>query len=195
MARQLRVHELSRCGYHLETTLRTHKRSDEGVLAGEWNTNPLPTTCCCDPLPLPDRCERWKSGGADSCIWPATRLLPGRFPLDLSRARTCRSWQCFYLRPSSSRRSEPTRSGRDCRRRASVEGAHYVVELRFADGQRDRLPGLARELQLLRPAVFVVGGSLLAALELQPRPPMVFTAIALDPVEWGIVKATPGRAE
>jgi putative tryptophan/tyrosine transport system substrate-binding protein len=69
------------------------------------------------------------------------------------------------------------------------EGVHYVVELRFADGQRDRLPGLARELQLLRPAVFVVGGSLLAALELQPRPPMVFTAIALDPVEWGIVES------
>ena len=75
-----------------------------------------------------------------------------------------------------------------------LEGVHYIVELRFADGQRDRLPGLARELQLLRPAVFVVGGSLLAALELQPRPPMVFTAIALDPVEWGIVEsyARPG---
>src|SRR5215208_620757 len=70
-----------------------------------------------------------------------------------------------------------------------LEGVHYIVELRFADGQRDRLPGLAKELQLLRPAVFVVGGSLLAALELQPRPPMVFTAIALDPVEWGIVES------
>src|SRR5215217_1814683 len=48
-----------------------------------------------------------------------------------------------------------------------LEGVHYIVELRFADGQRDRLPGLARELQLLRPAVFVVGGSLMAALDLQ----------------------------
>jgi len=103
---------------------------------------------------------------------------------------THRWWRCYYLRPPSSRRSD--RKG--LQEEGFLEGVHYIVELRFADGQRDRLPGLARELQLLHPAVFVVGGSLLAALELQPRPPMVFTAIALDPVEWGIVEsyARPG---
>ena len=49
-----------------------------------------------------------------------------------------------------------------------VEGAHYVVALRFANGQMDRLPGLARELQSLNPSVFVVGGSLAVIRELSP---------------------------
>jgi putative ABC transport system substrate-binding protein len=74
-----------------------------------------------------------------------------------------------------------------------LEGAHYALESRFADGQTDRLPGLARELHSLRPAVFVVGGSLTAALELRPRPPMVFTATAVDPVRLGLVESYARR--
>jgi putative ABC transport system substrate-binding protein len=75
-----------------------------------------------------------------------------------------------------------------------LEGTHYAIALRFADGQRDRLPQLARELHALRPAVFVAGGTFTAALDLEPRPPLVFTAIAIDPMEWGIAEsyARPG---
>ena len=32
-----------------------------------------------------------------------------------------------------------------------LEGTHYVLEFRSSDGQTDRLPALARELQSLRP--------------------------------------------
>ena len=75
-----------------------------------------------------------------------------------------------------------------------VEGAHYVIALRFADGQMDRLPGLARELQSLNPSVFVVAGSLAVIRELQPTQPVVFTAVAMDPVQRGFAQsyARPG---
>jgi putative tryptophan/tyrosine transport system substrate-binding protein len=75
-----------------------------------------------------------------------------------------------------------------------VEGTHYLTALRFADGQMDRLPGLARELQSLKPAVFVIGGSLAIISELQPTPPVVFTGVAMDPVQRGFAQsyARPG---
>jgi putative tryptophan/tyrosine transport system substrate-binding protein len=75
-----------------------------------------------------------------------------------------------------------------------VEGAHYVIALRFADGQMHRLPGLARELQSLSPSVFVVAGSLAVIRELQPTQPVVFTSVAMDPVQRGFAQsyARPG---
>jgi ABC-type uncharacterized transport system substrate-binding protein len=76
-----------------------------------------------------------------------------------------------------------------------LEGTHYVTALRSADGRLERLPELTRELQSLKPAVFVVGGSLAPArLMLQPTPPVVFASIAVDPVERGFAQsyARPG---
>jgi putative ABC transport system substrate-binding protein len=70
-----------------------------------------------------------------------------------------------------------------------VEGTHYAMEVRFAAGRPERLPALAQELHSLHPAVFVASGTLSGVLELQPRPPIVFAAIALDPVEWGLVES------
>ena len=57
-----------------------------------------------------------------------------------------------------------------------------------------RLPGLARELQSLSPSVFVVAGSLAVIRELQPTQPVVFTSVAMDPVQRGFAQsyARPG---
>jgi putative tryptophan/tyrosine transport system substrate-binding protein len=75
-----------------------------------------------------------------------------------------------------------------------IEGVHYVIALRTAEGQIDRLPALAKELQSLNPAVFVSGGTLQSVSQLRPTPPVVFTAIAIDPVARGLAKsyAQPG---
>ena len=75
-----------------------------------------------------------------------------------------------------------------------VEGVHYGIETRFADGRQDRMPGLARELQSAKPAVFVVGGSVSAIRALEHGTPAIFTALAIDPVEVGFARsyARPG---
>jgi putative ABC transport system substrate-binding protein len=74
------------------------------------------------------------------------------------------------------------------------ENVDYTIVLRAAEGRLERLPDLAAELNALRPAVLLTGGTLVAALRLQPRPPIVFTGIAIDPVQSGIVEsyARPG---
>lgn len=75
-----------------------------------------------------------------------------------------------------------------------LEGTHYIFAIRSADGQLARLPDLARELESLKPAVLVVGGSLVPFLEKHPTTPVVFTAIAADPVEFCFAQsyARPG---
>jgi putative ABC transport system substrate-binding protein len=40
-----------------------------------------------------------------------------------------------------------------------IEGTHYVLALRFANGDYARFPELARELDALKPRVFVVTAS------------------------------------
>ena len=74
-----------------------------------------------------------------------------------------------------------------------VEDTHYVIALRFADGQMDRYPGLARELQSLNPAVFVVSGSLAVVRHLEPTTPAVFTGVAMDPVQRGFAQSYAAR--
>jgi putative ABC transport system substrate-binding protein len=55
-----------------------------------------------------------------------------------------------------------------------TEGVHYRFAVRAAEGQSDRLPGLAKELQALNPAVYVTAANAtFAALDLQPHPPRV----------------------
>ena len=71
-----------------------------------------------------------------------------------------------------------------------VEGIHYAMTLRFAEGRLDRLPGLARELQAMKPAVFIASAAAVGAVrDLQPPPPMVFAAVSVDPIEAGLAKS------
>jgi putative tryptophan/tyrosine transport system substrate-binding protein len=76
-----------------------------------------------------------------------------------------------------------------------IEGKDYVLTLRFASGDNARLAGLAKELDDLKPRVFVVVGFGINIVRKQaPNVPVVFTAIAIDPVEIGLAQsyARPG---
>jgi putative ABC transport system substrate-binding protein len=76
-----------------------------------------------------------------------------------------------------------------------IEGKDYVMTQRFADGDYARLPEIVKELDGLKPRVYVTVGSGPTPIHRQiPNAPVVFTAIAVDPVEYGWVKsyAKPG---
>jgi putative ABC transport system substrate-binding protein len=74
------------------------------------------------------------------------------------------------------------------------DGKDYAIALRFGYGRLDQVPEIARELQALNPAVVVLVGNGAGLRQLQPTTPVVFTAIAADPVQWGPVQsyARPG---
>jgi putative ABC transport system substrate-binding protein len=76
-----------------------------------------------------------------------------------------------------------------------VEGKNVVLDLRWADGQVDRLPALAAELVRLRPDVIVAGGSegVQAAREATATIPIVMMFIGY-PIELGFIEslARPG---
>jgi putative ABC transport system substrate-binding protein len=76
-----------------------------------------------------------------------------------------------------------------------IEGRHYVVEARFANGDNSRSPELARELEALRPRLFVAAGNpVLVVHKLLPDVPLIFANAAADPVALGLAQsyAKPG---
>jgi putative ABC transport system substrate-binding protein len=76
-----------------------------------------------------------------------------------------------------------------------VEGKNIVIEYRYAEGKRERLPDLAAELVRLKVDVIVASApaAILAAKKASPTMPIVFTN-AGDPVGDGLVSslARPG---
>jgi ABC-type uncharacterized transport system substrate-binding protein len=78
-----------------------------------------------------------------------------------------------------------------------IEGTHYVLTVRFANGDYARFPELARELDALKPRVFVVTASaaaIAATRKQAPDTPLVFANIAADPIAAGYAEsyARPG---
>jgi putative tryptophan/tyrosine transport system substrate-binding protein len=71
-----------------------------------------------------------------------------------------------------------------------VEGTHYAFTVRFADGDFARLPQLAKELDALKPKVFVASGAAVRTIhEVLPEAPLVFTSFAADPIAFGLAKS------
>lgn len=71
-----------------------------------------------------------------------------------------------------------------------VEGKHYAFELRFANGDFDRLPALARELGALKPRVIVASANAAVVVhEVLPDVPLVFTSFAADPIKRGLIES------
>ena len=72
-----------------------------------------------------------------------------------------------------------------------VEGRHFKVEDRSADGRLDRLPALASELARLPVDMFIVGGeaTIRAAMQASDKIPIVMT-LAPDPVASGFVSSS-----
>jgi putative ABC transport system substrate-binding protein len=70
------------------------------------------------------------------------------------------------------------------------EGRNYSIELRFASGDFDRLPALARELGVLKPRVIVASArAAIVAHEVLPDVPLVFTSYAADPIKAGLIES------
>ena len=73
-------------------------------------------------------------------------------------------------------------------------GTQYLLEVRYADGRVDRLPGLAREIAAKKPAVIIASpsASVRAAAEAAPATPIVL--VSGNPFSTGLVAslARPG---
>ena len=83
------------------------------------------------------------------------------------------------------------------RERGYIEGQTIAIEYRYAEGNLDRLPGLATELVRLKVDIIVVTGGDIAirvAKNATKTIPIVMTGGGSDPVEAGLVEslARPG---
>jgi putative ABC transport system substrate-binding protein len=76
-----------------------------------------------------------------------------------------------------------------------IEGKNYFLAMRFANGDLERWPSLAKELADIHPRVVVLGAYLSRNVQTYlPEVPLVFTAIAVDPIKSGMAEsyARPG---
>ena len=76
-----------------------------------------------------------------------------------------------------------------------VDGVHYTLAMRAANGDIPKLPQLAKELDALKPRVYVgAAAAVFAIREQAPNTPLVFTGVAVDVVAVGLVEsyAKPG---
>src|SRR5712691_1433130 len=75
-----------------------------------------------------------------------------------------------------------------------VEGRNIAIEYRFAEGQADRLPGLAAELVRLKMDVIVAAGPAIRAAQHATRTIPIVMAVSGNPVGDGLVAslAQPG---
>jgi putative ABC transport system substrate-binding protein len=130
------------------------------------------------------------------------RLLGGAAAWPLAaRAQQGKLVRLGYLDSGAVRPTDPV--GANLRRQfvlglrdlGYVEGRHFQIEQRSAEGQFDRLPGFARELADLPVDMLVVGGeaSIRAAMQATDKIPIIM-ALAPDPVGSGFVTslARPG---
>jgi putative tryptophan/tyrosine transport system substrate-binding protein len=71
-----------------------------------------------------------------------------------------------------------------------IEGKNYSLAIRFANGDFGRLPSLVKEVGDLKPKVIVVAGGLPSFThKLFPNIPIVFTAVAADPIAAGLAQS------
>ncbi|WP_027527392.1 ABC transporter substrate-binding protein [Bradyrhizobium sp. Ec3.3] len=71
-----------------------------------------------------------------------------------------------------------------------VENRDFVLETRFASGEFSELPRLAQQLDALKPRVFVAAAHAVATVHsLRPDAPLVFTAMAIDPIAVGLAES------
>jgi putative ABC transport system substrate-binding protein len=99
-----------------------------------------------------------------------------------------RVYRIGYLSGLASSSSQYANARQALRERGYTEGQNLVIEARFADGNADRLPGLASDLVALKPDVIVVLG-INVALNLKQATstiPIVVYATS-DPVDGGLV--------
>ena len=92
-------------------------------------------------------------------------------------------------------RSEPIRLA--LRELGYIEGQNIAIEYRYAEGKRDRYPGLAADLVRLKVDVIVAaGGSVVIrpAMNASKTIPIVMVGTGADPVEAGLIEnlARPG---
>jgi putative ABC transport system substrate-binding protein len=106
-----------------------------------------------------------------------------------------KTYRIGYLSGLASSSTQYANVRQALRERGYTEGQNLVLEARFADGNTDRLPGLAADLVALKPDVIVVLG-INVALNLKQATstiPIVVYATS-DPVDGGLVTnlARPG---
>jgi putative ABC transport system substrate-binding protein len=71
-----------------------------------------------------------------------------------------------------------------------TEGKNYSLATRFANNDYSRLPSLAKELSALKPRVITAASTaILAAREIFPDLPLVFTGVADDPIALGFAES------
>jgi putative tryptophan/tyrosine transport system substrate-binding protein len=118
-------------------------------------------------------------------------------PLTAQAQQPSKVWRIGFLSPLS--RSETDRQDgfrQGMRETGHVEGKDFVIEGRFAEGQYQRIPGLAEELVRMKVDVIVVWGTpaSIAIAQATSTLPIVILSVT-DPVGSGLVAslARPGR--